>query len=86
MFFLLICLIYLTIVLNYFFLLPIYLESLIFFSMSFNKPFTITTPVGDSVVAKRVHTNYPLMFPYRFTLVGLLEIGMVYFDVILGID
>ena len=43
----------------------------------------VTTPVGESVVAKRVYRNCPIMFPNRITYV---ELEMVDFDVILGMD
>ena len=38
------------------------------------------------MVAKRVYTNCPIMFPNRVTHVELLKLDMVDFDVILGMD
>ena len=32
-----------------------------------NEPFMVTTPVGDSVVVKRVYRNCPKMFPNKVT-------------------
>ena len=46
----------------------------------------VTTPVGESVVANRVCRNCPIMLPNRFTHVELVELDMVDFDVILGMD
>ena len=46
----------------------------------------VTTPVGYSVVAKRVYKNCPEMFPNRVTHVELVEHDMVDFYFIMGID
>ena len=43
-------------------------------------------PVGESVVAKRVYRNFPIMLPSRVTHVEVVELYMVYFDFILGMD
>ena len=51
-----------------------------------NEPFMVTTPVDESVVAKRVYKNCPEMFPNRVTHVELVEHDMVDFNVILGMD
>ena len=50
------------------------------------EPFLVSTPIGDSVVAKRVYTKCPVMFPNRVTLFDLLELGMFDFHIILGMD
>ena len=42
--------------------------------------------MGDSAVSERVYRSYPILFPSRVTLVDLVELDMLYFDVILGID
>ena len=47
-----------------------------------NKPFMVSTPVGDSVIAKRVYSNCPIMLPNRVTHVEFVELDMVDFDVI----
>ena len=39
----------------------------------FGEPFVLTTPVGDSVVAKRVFGNFPISLLCRVTLVDLVE-------------
>ena len=51
-----------------------------------NEPFMVSTPVGESVVAKRVYINFPIMFTNRVTYVKLVEFDMINFDVILGMD
>ena len=48
--------------------------------------FIVSTPVGDSVVAKRVYRNCPIMFPNRVSYVELVELDMLYFHVMLGMD
>ena len=39
----------------------------------------VTSLVGESVVAKRVHRNFPMMLPNRMTHVKLVEVDMVDF-------
>ncbi|XP_069150083.1 uncharacterized protein [Solanum lycopersicum] len=51
-----------------------------------NEPFMVTTPVDESVVAKRVYKNCPIILPNRVTHVELVELDMVDFHVILGMD
>ena len=48
------------------------------------KPFSVTTPVGDFVVARRVFRRCPISLPNRITIVELIELHMVNFYVILG--
>ena len=51
-----------------------------------NESFMVTTPVGKSVVVKRVYRNFPIMLHNRVTHVELVETNMVDFDIILGMD
>ena len=44
----------------------------------------MSTPVSESVVAKRVYKNCPIMLPNRVSYVELVELNMFDFDVILG--
>ena len=48
------------------------------------EPFSVTTLVGDSVVAKRVYRSYLISLTNRDTLVDLVERDMFDFDFILG--
>ena len=48
--------------------------------------FMVSTLVGESVVANRVYRNCSIMLPFRVTHVELVELDMVDFDVILGMD
>jgi len=48
--------------------------------------FSISTPVGDLVVAKRVFRRCPIFLSHRVTLVDLVELDMLDFDVILVMD
>ena len=50
------------------------------------EPFFVSMPVGDSVIAKRVYRSCPILFYNKVTLVDLVEIEMLEFDVILGMD
>lgn len=47
-------------------------------------PFIVSTPVGDSNVAKRVHRKDPISLSYRIDLFDLVEHDMLDFDVIQG--
>ena len=44
----------------------------------------VSTLVGDSVVAKRVYSGFPISFPNRGTLVDLVVLDMLDSDVIFG--
>ena len=46
----------------------------------------VSTPMGESIVCKRVYRNCPIIFPNRVTYVELVELNMLYFDVLLGMD
>ena len=50
------------------------------------KPFSISTPIGDFVVSKRVYRSYPILLSNRVTLVDLVELDMLEFDVILRMN
>ena len=52
----------------------------------FNEHFMVSTPVGVLGFSKRVHCNCPKMLPNGVTYVELVELYMVYFDIILGMD
>ena len=51
-----------------------------------HEPFVVSTPVGELVVAKRVYKKCRIMLPNRVSYVELVELYMLDFDVILGID
>ena len=50
------------------------------------KPFEVSTPIGESIIASRVYRNYIVSICDRDTLAYLVELYMVYFDVITGMD
>ena len=47
-------------------------------------PFSVTTFIGDAVMARRVFRSFLISLTHKFTLVELVELDMVDFDVILG--
>uniref|UniRef100_M1DK61 Gag-pol polyprotein n=1 Tax=Solanum tuberosum TaxID=4113 RepID=M1DK61_SOLTU len=49
-------------------------------------PFFVSTPVGDSVVAKRVYIRYPVSLSHRVTIVDFVDLDMLDFYVILAMD
>jgi len=50
------------------------------------EPFSVCTPIGNSVVARKVYRDCPISLSNRVTLVDLVELDMLDFDVILGMD
>ena len=46
----------------------------------------VSTPVDESVVAKTVYKNWPIILPNKDTYVELVELDMFDFDVILSMD
>ena len=46
----------------------------------------MSTLVGESVVAKRVYINFQIVFTNRFSYVDIVELDILDFDVILGMD
>ena len=51
-----------------------------------DEPFSVSILMGDSVVSKRVYKGCPISLPNRVTLVYLIELDILDFDVILGMD
>ena len=49
-----------------------------------SKPFSVSTPVSDPVIARRVYRNCSLTVSQKGTSADLVELEMVDFDVILG--
>ncbi|KAH0706063.1 hypothetical protein KY285_010594 [Solanum tuberosum] len=50
------------------------------------KPFEVSTPIGDSIIARRVYHNCIITVCDRDTLADLVELEIVDFDVIMGMD
>jgi len=57
-----------------------------FNSKVISNPFSVSTPVGDSVIAKKVYRVCVVSIGTKKNLVDLFELDMVNFDVILGMD
>ncbi|XP_070004204.1 uncharacterized protein [Nicotiana sylvestris] len=51
-----------------------------------HEPFLVSTPVGESITAARVYRGCVVMVRSRDTMTDLIELGMVDFDVIMGMD
>ncbi|XP_070029328.1 uncharacterized protein [Nicotiana sylvestris] len=51
-----------------------------------HEPFSVSTPVGDSITAARICRNCVVTVCGRATMADLIELGMVDFDVIMGMD
>ena len=50
------------------------------------EPILVSTPVGDSIVVQKVYKKCPVTVLHRVLLADLIELDMVDFDVILGMD
>ena len=53
---------------------------------SLDRPFIVSTPVGESIVARGVYRGCTVEIIDRQTFVDLVELEMVDFDVIMGMD
>ena len=51
-----------------------------------SETFNVSTPFGESILAKRVYRDCPVDFNHKSTMTDLIELDMVDFNVILGID
>ncbi|XP_070022617.1 uncharacterized protein [Nicotiana sylvestris] len=51
-----------------------------------HEPFSVSTPVGELILAVRVYRSYVVTVRGRDTMADLIELGMVDFDVIIGMD
>ena len=49
-------------------------------------PFSVSTSVGDSHMARRIYKNYVVSILSRDTMADLIKLDMVDFDAILGMD
>nr|XP_009770969.1 PREDICTED: uncharacterized protein LOC104221594 [Nicotiana sylvestris] len=50
------------------------------------EPFSVSTPVGDPVIASHIYRGYVIIIQDRETTIDLIELEMVNFDVIMGMD
>ncbi|WMV13518.1 hypothetical protein MTR67_006903 [Solanum verrucosum] len=50
------------------------------------KPLEVFTPIGESIIARRIYRNCIVTVCGRDTLIGLVELQMVDCDVIMGMD
>ena len=50
------------------------------------EPFCVSTPVGESILAERVYRDCVISINHKDTMADLVELDMVDFDVILGMD
>ena len=51
-----------------------------------SKPFSVSTPVGESILAEIVYRDCPVFASHKSTMADLIELDMVDFDVVLGMD
>ena len=51
-----------------------------------SEPFSVSTPVGESILAERVYHDYPISVSHKSTMANLVELDTVDFDIILCMD
>ena len=51
-----------------------------------HETFIVSIKVGELVVEKRVYRNCPIMLPNRISYVELVELDMLDFNIIMGMD
>ena len=49
-----------------------------------SEPISVSTPVGDPVIARQVYKNCPFIVSQRVTSADLVELESIDFDVIIG--
>ena len=50
------------------------------------EPFSVSTPIGKSILFSRVYRDCLIFVSHKSTMANLIELYMVDFDVILGMD
>lgn len=50
------------------------------------EPFEVCTPVGKSIIVRRAHRNYPVSILYKIVPCDLVDLSMVNFDIIIGMN
>lgn len=50
------------------------------------EPFSVFTPTRESILAQRIYRGYPVSIYHKTIVADLVELDMVEFDVILGMD
>lgn len=53
---------------------------------SLQRPFLVSTPVGDSIIAQRVYRGCTVEVAGRQSSANLIELEMIDFDTIMGMD
>ena len=51
-----------------------------------SEPFSVSTPVGESILEERVFCDCHVFVSHKSAIIDLIELDMVDFDVILGMD
>lgn len=51
-----------------------------------HQPFEVSTPVGESVIARRVYRGFNVIIYDHLTLADLNKLEMVEFDIVMGMD
>ena len=55
-------------------------------SEQLSEPFSVSTPIGEFILAERVYRDCPVSVSHKCTMADLIELDMVDFNFILGMD
>ena len=50
------------------------------------EPLCLSTSIGESIIAERVYCDFPISINHKNTMAYLVELDMIDFDIILGMD
>ena len=51
-----------------------------------SEPFSVFSPLGESILSERVYLDFKIFVNHKSTMADLVELDMVDFDVILGMN
>ena len=70
----------------YFFVTPYISNKIDVLLKKLSEPFSVSTPVGDPILTERVYRDFLVSVNHKSTMDDLIELDMVDFNVILGMD
>ena len=70
----------------YFFVTPYVANQFVILPEKLCEPFCVCTRVGESILAERFYRDCPIYINHQSTMTDLIDLDMVDFDVILGME
>ena len=69
-----------------YFVTPLVTSKFYFLPEISHEPFIVSTSTGDNIRVERLYRDCPIIIPDRLTYADLIELTMLDFDIILGMD